>query len=489
MAQIRDPRRIGLIAGALWLLAPACDHKLVPGPSTAEEPSPGDGGNGPGAPTLVLPDAGAADANLAPRPPISGQACVEQTLTGEMVPLDLQLVLDASGSMRVLVGGQTRWQQVAGALEKFLGDPRSAGLGVGLQTFPFTIVQKPCTTDADCQSLGTGPQGVNYWCARPFVCGGTGVSLVNPRSCDPNDSYCPDAGTACVMAGRCSRSGAVCLGIGQPCAGANGGNGGMTGDVCGQAPTVCKMPIDSCRPDDYQSPRVPIAEVPAGVAPLMQGLASVKPGGNTPITAAVTGAATYLRSYLASHPGHRGALVLGTDVAPSGCDGDNVEAVAAVLASARQASPPISTYVIGALSPTDTVRSAAAARLAEAGGTREPFIVNDSAADLGNRFLEALSRIRGSALACEFRIPTPTSGVVDYGRVNIRFTGSQGPQDLGYVGSAAGCAAGKDGWYYDVDPAQGLPMTVQVCESTCARFKAEGAGAIELLFGCLTRVD
>jgi hypothetical protein len=181
--------------------------------------------------------------------------------------------------------------------------------------------------------------------------------------------------------------------------------------------------------------------------------------------------------------------VLGTDVSPAGCAGDNVEAVAAQLEVARQASPSISTYVIAAIGRGDTVRADGAVRLAQAGGTGQPFVLDDAAADLGSKFLEALSRIRGGALACEFRIPTPTRGAIDYGRVNIRFTGASGPEDLGHVGSAAGCTPGKDGWYYDVDPAVGQPMTVKVCESTCARFKAEGAGAVQLLFGCRTRID
>jgi hypothetical protein len=477
-------RRIGWLAGALGLLALGCEHKLVPAdPARAGQAGPG-GGSGPGAPTLELPDAGAGDASLAPRPPISGQQCVEEVITGEMVPLDLQLVLDASGSMRIVVGGLTRWQQVAGALDTFLHDPRSTGLGVGLQVFPFTIDQKPCTTDADCPNVGTGPQGMNYWCARPFICGGgAGVNLATAKSCDPNDPACPNGSSSCVMAGRCSKTGAVCIGVGQPCP------GGAAGDTCSPAPTVCKMPIDSCVPADYEPPRVPIADVPAGVGSLMQGLAVVKPGGNTPITPAVTGAARYLQSYLAAHPGHRGALVLGTDVSPAGCDGDDVAALAAVLASVRQASPPISTYVIGTVSPDDPKLNAAAVRLAEAGGTRQPFILNGASPDLGSKFLQALSAIRGSALDCEFRIPSPKTGSIDYGRVNIQFTGAGGPEDLGYVGSAAGCVPGKDGWYYDVDPGQGQPMTVKVCDSTCARFKAEGAGAVQLLFGCRTRVD
>jgi hypothetical protein len=482
MVGFRDARRIGwLLSGALPLLAFGCEHKLKPANPTGELPDPPDGAAGAGAPTLELPDA-AGGASLAPRPPISGQACVEEAITGEMVPLDLQLVLDASGSMRVVVGGQTRWRQVSGALDMFLRDPRSTGLGVGLQTFPFTIVHKPCTTDADCDAVSPMP-GTNYWCARPFVCGGAGVSVATARSCDPNDAFCPEAGTRCVMAGRCSQTATACTGLGQPCP------GGPAGDVCGQAPTVCKMQIDSCAPDDYQTPRVPIGAVPTGVGDLMQALAAVNPGGNTPISPAVSGAARYLLSYLIAHPGHRGALVLGTDVSPAGCAGDTVEAVAALLEAARQATPSISTYVIAAISRGDTGRAAGAVRLAQAGGTGQPFVLDDAAPDLGSKFLEALSRIRGGALACEFRIPTPTRGVIDYGRVNIRFTGASGPEDLGYVASAAGCTPGMDGWYYDVDPAAGQPMTVKVCESTCTRFKAEGAGAVQLLFGCLTRID
>jgi hypothetical protein len=47
----------------------------------------------------------------------------------------------------------------------------------------------------------------------------------------------------------------------------------------------------------------------------------------------------------------------------------------------------------------------------------------------------------------------------------------------------------RGGWYYDTDPAQGMPTTVHVCPATCARFKAEMGGAVELRFGCKTRID
>jgi hypothetical protein len=353
---------------------------------------------------------------------------------------------------------------------------------VGLQVFPFTIHGKPCTTDADC-GFGTGPGPSGYWCARPFLCAGPGVTLATARTCDPNDAYCPEPGTRCTLSGRCSQSGARCVNFGQPCP------GGVAADVCGQASTVCKMQIDSCTPGDYARPRVPIGTLPAAVAEMTQGLAAVGPGGNTPIAPALEGAARYLREHLAANPGHRGALVLASDIAPSGCQGASVDGVAAAIEAARTASPSISTYVIGAVSPGDAIRGAAAGRLAQAGGTTTPFILNDVAADLGNNFLEALKAIRGSALACEFRIPTPTGGSIDHGKVNVRYLSAAGGEDLLYVGSAAGCDAMKGGWYYDVNPAMGTPSTVRVCPATCGRFKADVGGSVELRFGCRTRVE
>jgi hypothetical protein len=470
-------------ASSLGVWAAGCQSaKVRPLDPSPAGPGPDSvGGPNPNGSTVGLPDGGGTDANLSPRPPTTGEQCAEEAITGEMVPVDLMLVLDASGSMRVMVGGKTRWDQVKDALGTFVRDPRSTGLGVGLQAFPFTIFQKPCTTDADCGGFGTGPTA--FWCTQPFFCDGTGVSLATARACDPNDAYCPEPGTRCVGAGRCTQSGARCLNLGQACP------GGAAGDMCGRAPTVCKLQIDSCEAGDYRRPRVPIGTLPAASGDLMQGLGAIGPAGNTPIAAALEGAAQYLREHLAAHPGHRGALVLASDVAPSGCERDNVDSVAAVIEAARMGSPAISTYVIGAVSPGDMLRGAAASRLAQVGGTMTPFILNDAAPDLGNRFLEALSAIRGSALACEFRIPTPTKGMVDHGKVNVRHVSSAGGDDLIYVGSAAGCDATRGGWYYDVDPARGTPATVHVCPATCARFKAEPSGSVELRFGCRTRIE
>ena len=423
-----------------------------------------------------LTDAGPPPTSSEPRPPSSGEQCAEEAVRGELYPLDLLLVMDASGSMNLAVGTKTRWQLVTEALGTFVRDARSAGMGVGFQTFPFTLHEKACSTDAECG----GSTGA---CSRPFLCIGSGVLPATARTCHPNDPYCPEPGTRCVASGRCSGSSMRCVNLGEECPG-----GGPT-DICDEAPLLCKLPIDSCVGSDYRRPKVPIGVLPAALPGIMLGLAAIRPAGNTPLAAALEGATQYLQRHAVDHPDRRAALVVATDASPSGCQSDAIEAVASVLTAARAGAPSLSTYVIGAVSAGDMVRGEAASLLAQAGGTGTPFILNDSAADLGTRFLDALNAIRGSALPCEFRIPRPTSGMIDYAKVNVRFAASGGADDLLYVRSADRCDATRGGWYYDVEPGAGTPSSVRVCEATCNRFKSQAGGVVELRFGCRTRID
>ena len=104
------------------------------------------------------------------------------------------------------------------------------------------------------------------------------------------------------------------------------------------------------------------------------------------------------------------------------------------------------------------------------------------------RFLDTLNQIRGAALPCAFTIP-PRTGAVDYGKVNVRASGSRwAAQDLLYVERADRCDAAAGGWYYDVDPPTGTPTRVIICPASCTRFKADAATRLDLLFGCATRV-
>src|SRR5687768_14910736 len=53
-------------------------------------------------------------------------ACATETLKGESLPLDIHIMLDASGSMMGPVTGGTKWSAVKTALKGFINDPNSA---------------------------------------------------------------------------------------------------------------------------------------------------------------------------------------------------------------------------------------------------------------------------------------------------------------------------------------------------------------------------
>jgi hypothetical protein len=81
--------------------------------------------------------------------------CAAQTYPGELVPLDLYIMLDSSASMAD--GG--KWDAVISALETFIHAPESDHMGVGIQTFPLPPAVAPtlpasCTADAECGLYG-----------------------------------------------------------------------------------------------------------------------------------------------------------------------------------------------------------------------------------------------------------------------------------------------------------------------------------------------
>jgi hypothetical protein len=467
--------RGALLAGLLAALACNSSLKRVGDPSTAGD-RPGSFAASP--PGITIGDAAAATTDgVVPVAPAAGEQCAEEAIKADVAPLDLVVVLDASGSMRLAVGAKSRWTWVSEAVAKFVADPRSAGLGVGLDVFPLIIDSKPCTTEDDCG----GESGTSAkLCTQLHLCVAPGTNLATTRSCDPNDPFCP-TGSTCAPAAFCSKSGDRCLNMGQPCP------GGVADNVCSEIRTFCDTPVFSCVVADYERPLVPIGPLPATAATFAQSLGTVSPGGNTPILAGYEGALHHLTQYLAAHPDHRGALVLATDGAPSGCPTGDVPEIVARLADAQKATPAVPTYVVGVLEPGDPSLGPALEQMATAGGTGMPFAVTTSA-DFGDKFLGALNDIRGKALPCDFDIPTPASGVIDTGKVNVRTITQSAPTDLRYVQSAAGCDA-KGGWYYDADPNGGQPKRVRLCDATCAPLKADPTAQVQLRFGCRTRID
>jgi len=82
------------------------------------------GGSGGG----LIFDASSGDGALT-----DANACAAESQKAELVPLDLYIMLDRSGSMQ-----GSKWSNVTTAIDSFVKDPASSGLGVGLDFFPDT---------------------------------------------------------------------------------------------------------------------------------------------------------------------------------------------------------------------------------------------------------------------------------------------------------------------------------------------------------------
>lgn len=83
----------------------------------------------------------------------NGEECAGTLVQAQRLPLDMYVMLDTSGSMTDPTVGNakvTKWQAVSSALNDFVSDPASDGLGIGIQTFPLTDGRAPtsCTTNA-----------------------------------------------------------------------------------------------------------------------------------------------------------------------------------------------------------------------------------------------------------------------------------------------------------------------------------------------------
>jgi hypothetical protein len=494
-------------ASAVAFLTSGCgDPKVMgggPGPDVnrpGRGGSNGQGGQGGGGsvpvPTggasggFTLPDAssnpGGPDGGVAMPGPGMGNQCAAEAFDGKIVPLDLFFMVDISGSMGEMAGNKTKWVTVREALISFLKDKQSEGLGVGLHFFPPPA--KRCTTGADCAGTLGGE------CEQTGVCAAPAMINQNADTCNAAaDMTCTGffgtAGQPCTRVGQCAKTGVWCTNMGMACA------GGIPGDMCLPRPQICSdNPINLCDVGFYRTPSVTFADLPGNESKLTTALMDVVPNGSTPTTPAAQGAMEFLRMRAMADRNRKPVLVLATDGLPQGCGGvgqqNSIPAAAAHLSMASMAAQDaVSTYVIGVFAATQLSQATLALnQLATAGGTGMPFVLT-AGQDLGQRFIDALNAIRGKALGCEFSIPAPKMGVIDYKKVNVRVNIAAGSEDLIYVGSADKCDPNKGGWYYDSDPTMTQPSRVRLCEATCNKVKGQTNARVELLFGCVTKVD
>jgi hypothetical protein len=448
----------------------------------------------------------------------SSSVCGGDDFDAELLPLDLYLMLDSSGSMLDEANGTTKWQAIQSALDRFLEDPASAGIGIGLQFFPLESPDAPetCQSNADCGTFGpclqkfcrgAGPDF--YWCDNESECITT--DNVNLGPCVPL-TYCwsqltttnpvpvlchddADCGQVndCVTFNECSENTDYsCREVGATCETSSGDEFG----ICQRFDPVsqCAHTTD-CSAPSYATPAAEISMLPAAAPALGDVIVAKEPEGNTPTAPALEGALAHARAWATAHPEHKVAVLLATDGLPTECiadragDPSGITGVAAVAAAGVTSSPSISTFVIGVFSPEDLADGAEdnLHRIATAGGSDRAFIV-ETDRDVEQDFLKALDEIRGTRLPCEFQIPKGNGNSPAFDQVNVVHSAGGEQTTLYYWPSAAACDPDTGGWYYDVDPQAGSPTKIIACPASCALFQSSTDARVSIRLGCATVV-
>ncbi len=237
-----------------------------------------------------------------------------------------------------------------------------------------------------------------------------------------------------------------------------------------------------CVAGNYAMPAVEIGPLSTTGLQIVAAIEQMFPSGETPSIPALQGAIQHAVQWQARNPSRQTVVLLVTDGFPTMCDDMSdtsfINAAAAGLAS----SPPVRTFIVGISVGANVFRLR---ELATAGGTGQPFLVQDSTAvaDLNN----ALMNVARNPLPCEYQIPTPATPLepLAYDRVQVIDTQTSGATEEGpYVTTRGGCGSTFGGWYYDVPPNLGTPSQIIMCPCTCASF---GAGTVDIYVGCPPR--
>ena len=135
-----NTRRLAVSVGALLLLACSANSSTTGGGFDSEANSTG---GIPGA--IDPPPQGPPD--LTPE-----SACAEESQTAGLVPLNIYLLIDTSGSMNDsppgplpgLPNGPAKWKRVEAGVSAFIADPDAAGLRVAASHFPQGAANSSC---------------------------------------------------------------------------------------------------------------------------------------------------------------------------------------------------------------------------------------------------------------------------------------------------------------------------------------------------------
>jgi hypothetical protein len=432
------------------------------------------------APAIGTGNEGPPELDLAAGSPTTSSdtaSCAGTVSQAEFVSVDLFIMLDISGSMLELTpAGTDKWTAVKSALSSFLEDPRSSGLGVGIQYFPLNKPGVPdrCASDAEC---GAGGPCLLDTCLGALTQLGAQLPCRTARDCMVGATL-TDFGP-CVAIGVCSADpNYLCQIPGLPCLLDTGPVGlcvPRTTGVCADR-LVCDTPA-------YASPAVAIAPLPGAAPALLASIDTQVPDGGTPSGPALSGAIRQAQEWAGSHPGHAVTALLVTDGLPTDCTPLDSGGLSEIAAAGLSASASVRTFAIGVFAAGDLTGPANLDAIARSGGTQSAFVI-DTGQDIAAQFLDALSAIRGTQLGCEFELPAASSSTpLDYGLVNVDLTDEAGQTRIYKVAGLPACGT-ENGWYYDDEL---HPRRIIACPASCDRFRSALRGAsVEIQLGCKT---
>ena len=238
-----------------------------------------------------------------------------------------------------------------------------------------------------------------------------------------------------------------------------------------------------CDQKAYQIPEVPFGALPGNAQNIVDALTGSLPDGfSTPIYPALGGGILAGIDIGTNEPDRRTAVILVTDGKPQGpaptCSGVNPEDTTAIESLAKtgaEFNPPVSTYVIGLPGVDQTFANAVAA----AGGTESAILISN--VNVEQAFKDALAKVRGDALPCDYAVPPQVvGGQFEVTEVNVVITYSGKEPD--FLPQVQDCGD-QEGWKYD-DPSK--PNRIVLCPASCQKLNKDFGAKIEIALGCET---
>lgn len=416
--------------------------------------------------------------------------CAATSTSAELIPLDLYVMMDSSKSMtEPTAAGVTKWKSVVDAMVGFFQDPNSAGLSVGLKYFPDEqpSVPESCTDDTQCAGFGVCQQ------RKACVANGTFTKTVTQLCTTAADCAATETCESvqrCADGAECRKVYCVSSGATAPC----------TSD-CVPFGGYCEK-RDICTAANYATPAVAFGNLPEAAPGLTASITARMPGGYTPTGPALAGAIQQAQERARANPDHKVAVVLVTDGLPGGfipgsppaeCTPGDIAGVASLVAAGAMGTPPIPTFVIGVFGPCDLVDAnvmpqANLDTLAKAGATDKAVVISTNE-NVTQQLQAALKQVRSSAIACQYAIPKPAEGTLNYTKVNVTFSsGASGTNIVGHVPTdlKADCDPTLGGWYYDKDPKLAVPTQIIACDQSCMQFQLAQDARVDIALGCDT---